>query len=73
MECFLGKSSPRPCKSILSAGGHWDLRGGGWRASAPQCQVEKLHREAHVVAGEPSGAAFRQESSIEQKELFVLA
>lgn len=44
MECFLGKSSPRPCKSSLALAGIQICLGGGWCASAPQCQVEELHR-----------------------------
>lgn len=44
MECFLGKSSPRPCKSSPALAGTQICLGGGGCASAPQCQVEELHR-----------------------------
>lgn len=53
MECFLGKSSPRPCKSFPElAGIQIRLPGGGGRgcASATPVSVEEFHRDAHVIA-----------------------
>lgn len=46
VECFLGKSSRRLCKSSLALVDIQIRLGAGarWHASAPQCQVEELHR-----------------------------
>lgn len=74
MECFLGKSSPRPCKSSLALANIQICLGGGWYARAPQCQVEELHRVLmwSLVPGMCFLVIFIQGSRVEHNCLLCL-